>query len=880
MRPTLVAKLVDCARDTSQSVAALLHSCERILEGGLCEPGDYRSTADDTSPQKLLSLVGDQWREIPTGVHRLMPSAEQASKEFSDWELRLARLVLRAWTETEMARHRGRMIRPNVLTITCQFLANPELPHTYTLARFSIILALRSLYGVSYTSDSLTELRRSYDLLRDHLAPARPRASKPAFNNHTRFLLDLLWFEGYIHRYFSWEQAARYYDTFARHSFGVVTRAGGSPAGGGESSSLVGKFPEFGILINTAFSQPTTIPGLDDVTGGLLASIPDPDAPLHGGLVTLIAGSPGTGKTTLCLSIGSRMAELGSSVRYIATEENQYSLKAKLTAIRIPLASWMGVPLQEKNGQDDEGFKIMPGSSFKNLESITSQLREDLIGATSLEQSLRERSTAQESAAGPVAEKDEAYVYLVFPRVVIIDSLTALLDLQARADAGPDAPGTIAGRTAARRELTRVLNELRALGICVFLVGGEGDCRDDGLSYLVDNVFTLTFEPEASRRHPLRIFSVEKTRLQTSNRGKHILHISGHGCTVSPSLHAVLKNLKQSSVRPPDSTSRAVLWESVRPDQFTIWNGDDHARGGQRQSKMVTIRARSQVLVYGRGPAGKSQFALYLAFEPRIPSKSIRARSDDGNPDATEGRAAQRSIESTYFARSRVLVLSFLHGRRHYEEIALKLFQARFGFSPDRAAERLSKHIDVLDFYPGFVDPETLVARIRRQLREGELLGRPYTAVVLDGVHNVLLQFPLLEGEPLLWSTLYRLFRTKGIEAISTFTFFRIAQLRSAGGRRYGSAAYADPTGESGWMRSGSTGTGLHTERTIAGSEQLFFHLLVSSCDYGFVIETGNEAQPKGDATVQLASSVEAPQNDPAEASWDAVNFRFRVSAE
>src|SRR5207247_480545 len=114
--------------------------------------------------------------------------------------------------------------------------------------------------------------------------------------------------------------------------------------------------------------------------------------------------------------------------------------------------------------------------------------------------------------------------------------------------------------------------------------------------YLVDNVFVLGVEGESDTRHPLRILSVEKTRLQTSHRGRHVFHLSKHGgCAISPSLHSVLRSLQGKRFLTSDPGSRAIIWSPnpgvARTLQFSGFPG----------TGPMSIRAKAQVLLYGTG---------------------------------------------------------------------------------------------------------------------------------------------------------------------------------------------------------------------------------------------------------------------------------------
>jgi len=866
---SLVPMLVRWGVQASRAIASTLLHCETILEGGRLPASRPRRNADEVPPEQLLSSLGSEWRDGPSGLRVVSQQDHAFAADIEEQELRLARLVLRSWSATVSTR---RLTRPDILALTCEFLANPLLTHTYSVTRFSTVLALRSLYGVSYDNESLVSLRGAYDLLRGRFAATpRPRQQKDS-TPHDNLLLDLLCLEGWVNRRLSEQNLRIYYEAFQNFSFGIRPDRRRGFSGEEPWPRLTGNLPDFGILLNVAFGQPTAIPGLDEVTGGLLPAITNPNQTSTGGLITLVAGPPGSGKTSLCLTISSRMAELGSRVRYIAMEENRGSLEAKLTSITEPLAVSLSSFYPRELVHDRGDFAIKEGSDFETLESVSDVLAAELADT-------RPTHASQDSHVDPHHAR-EAELFLVFPRVVVIDSLNALLQAPTEPQSSSSADGSpgIVSTASARRVLGATLNKLRELGVCVFLVGSQDACEDDILSYLVDNVFTLSVEAEASRRHPIRILAVEKTRLQSSSRGRHVFHLSGRdGCSVSPSLHAALKRLKRHPIIGADPTHRAVLLAADSPSQLELHLGrDDSALDSDELDRLLTIHGNAQVLVYGRGTSGKARFALSLAFEPRV---SIEQRQEYRQYVWNYGHPSRELTqeEKAYLGRSRVLVVSFLYGKSYYEKTVSHLLQRRFRVPGSDVSRRLARHLSILDFYPGFIDPESVVAAIQREIRSGELFGRPYTAVILDGVHNLLMQFPLLEREPLLWPTLYRLFRTKGIETVTTFTFFRLAQINRSASK--GFRQQVEPFESQSWPESGMAGSVSQSSRTLSGSENLFFHLLVSSCDYTFLMESvpdGAANTNKNGIRIQLASSHEGPLNSAPEGWWDPREFRFR----
>jgi KaiC/GvpD/RAD55 family RecA-like ATPase len=842
----LVRQLVENATIASQCVASILLAAERVLRHGrIGPPRADRLRAEDLSSKQFFERLGDQRQS--TKLREQLSGLRLRDESLDENEDRLGRLVLQAWASETNARAAR---RPDVLALACQLLTNPAVPQTYEAVRYSLVLALRGLYGCRYTAEDLEALRRAYDRLRARFMTQQRRRQPKTAEPFETFLIDLLSLEGWIRRSATRSNLTAYYESFERYPFGIHNRQRDFAEGVWPELTIKGAFPDFPTLLNVAFTQPLSLPGFDDVTGGFMPAIPVPNhstvnqsAPSTvngpqtgvGSLVTLIAGPPGSGKTSLCLALTSRMAELGSLVRYVATEELKHSLETKVQAISEPGAwSWWRFSASDLRAFQGD-LKILDGSELRTLESLTNNLAAALDGAD---------TAAEYHPAG-------IELYPVFPRVIVIDSLTTLLESHAQERPVDDR----------RAALNLVLNKLRKLGVCVFLVGGQQDLEKYGLDYLVDNIFTLDFEEERSRRHSIRVFNVHKTRLQTSDRGRHVWHLSRHeGCTISPSLHSVLRSLRGRATYSSDPKRRAVLWSrgSGRYEQRLLPGVKS------RFDEALHIRDRAQVVVYGSGSAGKAALALSIACEPR---KDIRPRDEWASYVEThaDDKRELQAFEHDSLHQLQVLVVSFLYGVDYYHAIAQRLFRKRFEVGTGRSRKFAREKVKVLAFYPGYIDPESIVARVRRELNAARLAGRRYTAVVIDGIHNLLLQFPLAQSEVLLWPTLHRLLRAEGVTTISTFTFFRAAHLMPTEGRT--------------WEWALSTTDFLRLGPTAA--EELFFHLLVASCDYTFAVERPDDINVESSRNwvrVRLASSVDGFGREPRDYWWDNEELTYRQS--
>jgi len=840
-RSSLIDQLTHRARQAAATIASLLFECEEVLGDDHDDPNARAFDVDELMAE--LSKRRPSGTESPVlRYHRTLGEPINPEIASAD-ERRVMALVLRAWAKH--VRH-GKAVRPDVLSLTCDWLASPNRPHLVGVVRFVVILALRSLYEVKFNQASLETLRAAYEHLHWRLEKQKRRRQLHSVGGHQNFMLDLLALDGWIQRRLREPHLQSWYESFEKYPFGVHKAK--REFGKDDWPELTGSLPDFATLVNMAFNQPLALAGLDEVMGGLSPTIPQPTHPRSGGLVTLIAGPPGSGKTTLTLSITARMAELGSIVRYVATEEEPHGLENKQVSFASSLAVELDVDTETSEGSSLGDFKIVPGTSFTDLRSLVDQLE-------------RESAVHTGPSNTTTAKERGRPLYLPLPRVVVIDSLTALLHGKRPPGHRGEQPESTAGSELARSELVLVLNKLRSLGVCVFLVGGRADPDDEGLEYLVDNVLLLGTDAVTHQRHPVRTVCISKTRLQASNRGVHVLHLSrNEGVTVSPSLHAVLRGLKGRHVLDSDPSSRAVIWSR------SATTGRQQLAFGFSNDSPLTIGAQSQSLVYGKGPAGKAALALALAFEPRVPQGKQGNKADKERWEQYLESHALQGVESHRISEralreTRVMVVSFLYGRDYYARLVEQLLTKRFHQRP----ADLGDYITTLDFYPGFIDAETLVRRVHTELWGGRISGRPYTAVVIDGVHNLLLQFPLLEREPLLWPTLFRLLRVEGIDTITTFTFFSVGRP---------SAPHVE---------SSLDGT-LHIDRgeglsnVIGGSEHLFFQLLVGKCDYTFAVErVGRREQGvRPDSMhVRLESSIDGFGDARTEFYWDPETMSY-----
>jgi hypothetical protein len=150
-----------------------------------------------------------------------------------------------------------------------------------------------------------------------------------------------------------------------------------------------------------------------------------------------------------------------------------------------------------------------------------------------------------------------------------------------------------------------------------------------------------------------------------------------------------------------------------------------------------------------------------------------------------------------------------------------------------KSADRVRREspIEVLHFLPGFLNPKDLAGKIESTLECGDLEGFPYDGVLLDGLHNVFLQFPRLAKNSMVWPILYGLLRTRDLTVVSTHTTFSITS---------------------------SVGAAKDTEFVFDEARPLL-HALVQAADYYFELEPPTVAalkESKEDFQINVVASI------------------------
>ncbi|MFH1871972.1 MAG: hypothetical protein ABIK82_09325 [Pseudomonadota bacterium] len=474
-------------------------------------------------------------------------------------------------------------------------------------------------------------------------------------------------------------------------------------------------------------------------------------------LVVGVSGGPGTGKTSFALALAAALSPLDTRTVYLTFEEDPKDLRTKLETLSQPRLR----RLSFRQGSMDWFIPHrMPGGRLENFEdSVLGALQTQVQGYLDTIHS----GDGDRSLAPPI------------PLLVVVDSVAALWIESSESgdeDVGfcPHGVESIAYR---RKRLEAFVDRCRSVGAMVVLLSSSANEFSGVLEYLVDVVITLQVENGANHtQKPLRTFTLSKSRHQMARHGTHVFHLSTeHGFRLAPQL-------------PSQIDARHVLKHQLWDEDvfLDVLNLRRKARGHFERNNFLNVHTRSQILIHGRGSSGKAGLAMKMALAPRC--------------SVNNGIVAGQ-------ARSRVLVMSFLYPEEYYENLRKKVMKLQPGemeeshrcltgesYSPDMT--EWSPKPGYLCFAPGFLADEDLYSKLVRALDGARLEGAPYTVVVIDGLHNLELQFPGARDSTVLWPIMYGTLVRSNVTIISTFTTLSLSQNKTGENRSFDALEVSD----------------------------------------------------------------------------------------
>lgn len=270
------------------------------------------------------------------------------------------------------------------------------------------------------------------------------------------------------------------------------------------------------------------------------------------------------------------------------------------------------------------------------------------------------------------------------------------------------------------------IKDCRSLNVIVVLTVSQKWDNGNTLDHLLDVVIDLNYDKTSDLGiKPQRLFTLHKTRGQISRGGTHLLHLSSNnGVKIVPQIPSQLDLKSHFEPRLAQTDIEIKVF---------------------KESKKILCRG-SHILIYGQGSGGKAGLALRIAL----------------SPENTRGTGVSEQ-------NKRALIISFLYPEKYYKDLEKIITQ-----DLKNSSKNVLTKIEVECLYPGYLSPEDLYSKIMSRVEQAELEGTPYDAVIIDGLHNITLQFPRISNYDHFWALLYSALRRRDLTVISTHTYFVI----------------------------------------------------------------------------------------------------------
>lgn len=488
------------------------------------------------------------------------------------------------------------------------------------------------------------------------------------------------------------------------------------------------ELPDWGEILNQIFGFPIPIKGAEVVFfGGLRPAS-------NGGLVVSVSGRAGVGKTSFALALAEALSPFGTKCFYVSLEEEINDIERRRLAISPRIQKDLHFFRKRK-----QWFFVdkLPGTA--TLSEFTNEI--EAIG-----KELKTDSNISEETS-PVRPNS---VLSACPYIVVIDNLTELV-----ADYEKDHYA----------EIERFNEACRKLGGIVILLSPEGIPEKLSMEYLVDVGIELKHKDISEEDlKPVRTFNLFKTRHQLSRQGSHVFHMSGtEGFRLSPQIPSQIdrKEKLERNLHDPDQLIHTLNF--LEEEEGSVIEAIKALKKVPNINRELFIQLfpASHILVHGFGSAGKAGFATKLLLTPPL------------DASWTLRKVKNHKNYSHLNHRRKILIISFLYSEKYYNELIRDkinlqaMIRRNFPKLPDPIVEYLV-------LYPGYLTPQDFLNKVTRKLDEADLEGQPFTGVLVDGLHNVFLQFDKLQKSTMVWPMLYNILSRYPLTVVSTFTNFSL----------------------------------------------------------------------------------------------------------
>lgn len=487
------------------------------------------------------------------------------------------------------------------------------------------------------------------------------------------------------------------------------------------------ELPDPGEIINSLFGIPLPFRGADTLLFGGLKKTS------KGGSVINLSGKPGAGKTSICLSMSALLAPMNTKTIYISLEEEKEDLYTRLITLIPEYLKELSI-YNRPNGIDRTNwflpYKIEENVGFSELTEILNLLHKDL----------------KLKAEGIDFTTTHALPALC-PLLVVLDNINELASGYKDSSDG-------------YKSVEDFISACRKLGAIVILISADELSEKFNIDYLVDVAINIKqIGTDSTLIKPIRIFQLNKTRHQISRQGAHVFHLSApSGFRICPQIPSQMDK-KENLKRLLSDKTRCIHALNFVKDKYNYY---------------LQIFPNSQILIHGVGSSGKAGFALKLLLSPAIENhEEIKSSSVFIAGKETQyynQLLSKKEFKSPEY-QTKVLIVSFLYPEDYYQS----LVNERIYSDIRKLYSGIKKpKIKILPFYPGYLAVEDFINKIVRHLDEAILEGEPYSGILLDGLHNVFLQFKNLQENDMVWPLLYGILSRYKLTVVTTFTNFSV----------------------------------------------------------------------------------------------------------
>ena len=312
------------------------------------------------------------------------------------------------------------------------------------------------------------------------------------------------------------------------------------------------------------------------------------------------------------------------------------------------------------------------------------------------------------------------------PAIVVIDNLNMIPD------------GSDTDRIRMLERLVRFCRNKNV--ITIFVSARDSEEMVERLEYLTDIAIDMCYEKLGdSNDRPVRIFKLIKSRHQLARHGAHVFHLGlGKGFRIVPHMDSLMDKRQALKARLPDKKSCIPF-----------------RRTGETATSFLELYPCSNILLHGYGSSGKAGLALKILLTRSVPLSDEKILEQGVSDTVTELKD-----------RRYILVISFLYPEDYFMELVDKVCGKQSRFKPV---------LDCMDLYPGYLGPQDFINKVVARIDSAQLKGTPYTGILIDGLHNIALQFERLHQSGMVWAMLYNILSRYDLTVVSTFTNFSLA---------------------------------------------------------------------------------------------------------